>query len=157
MPPTSEKSLYSKTTYKAIIEETVRFVNHKNEKCENFNELTMIDLAKDLVEHRLLPTSIYHEINGKGSGAIIPRQLCNAMLKNKQKRCSRNVKKPGDEFCFHHINLFEQGGSIKTWDEYQAIKNKNYIGKKLKKSEGVCEKNSNSDYVELILDDSDIE
>lgn len=158
MTGTTEKSLYSRTAYREILNETIRYINQRNKNCKDYTNLTLIELAKDLVDHKLLPSSLYHEINGKGSSAIIPRQICNAMLKNKQKRCSRSVKKPGDEFCFHHTNLINQGGSIKTWDEYQAMKNKNYKGKRIKK-----QSLSNEDPVEefkentvnIIYDDSD--
>lgn len=132
----SEKSLYSRIAYREILKEVVNFVNEKNNNLDGYQTLELLELAKALVDHKpnkLIPTSLYYEINGKGDSAIIPKELCNAMLKNKaDKRCSRKVKKPGDEFCFHHIKVLNDGGSIRTWDEYQTMKNKNYRGKRLK-------------------------
>jgi hypothetical protein len=132
----SEKSLYSRTAYKDVLDGTVSFINERNETLKGYKQLTLLELVKALVDHKpkkLIPTSLYDEVNGKGTNAIIPKELCNAMLKNKPDiRCSRKIKKPGDEFCFHHIKVLNEGGSIRTWDEYQTMKNKTYRGKRLK-------------------------
>jgi hypothetical protein len=139
----SEKSLYSRTAYREILKETVKFINRRNKGVKGCQNLTLLELAKTLIDHKpnkLIPTSLYDEINGKGSDAILPKDICSAMLKNKpEKRCSRKVKKPGDEFCFHHLKVIKDGGSVRTWDEYQTIKNKNYRGKRLKKLEEFSE------------------
>ena len=145
----SEKSLYSRTAYKGVLEGTVSFINDRNENLKGYKHLTLLELVKALVDHKpkkLIPTSLYDEVNGTGTNAIIPKELCNSMLKNKpDKRCSRKIKKPGDEFCFHHIKVLKEGGSVRTWDEYQTMKNKTYRGKRLKANKLKANSNLNND------------
>lgn len=156
----SEKSLYSRTAYKKILHEVVVIVNDKNKGVKGYKKLNVLDLAKSLIDHKpdkLIPTSLYEEINGKGGDAILPKDTCNAMLKNKpDTQCSRKVKKPGDEFCFHHLKVIREGGSIRTWDEYQTMKNKTYKGKRLRKiGESLEDTGNDSDVTAEIVYDTD--
>lgn len=126
----SEKGLYSRAAYKDLLVYSVKFINDKNRGLRGYKPIDALELAKYLVDHKpkkLIPTSLYDEINGKGSNAILPKDTCNAMLKHKPDvRCSRKVKKAGDEFCFHHLKVQKEGQTIRTWDEYKKVDKEEY-------------------------------
>ena len=87
-----------------------------------------------LNKNKLIPSILYTDLININPD-IDKVENCKAMLKNNpDMRCSRKIKKKGEEFCFYHIKMAKDGKKVRTIDEYKKTKSKKIKGKIIKNS-----------------------